>query len=160
MPDKARAPKRGPWDADVFTVAQGPSECARLVEQGWEVFDKDLIVHEIKTAGPARRAVRQVVAYWWLGRKLSDEDQETRDAVIRQAEEAAADVGAGTPQPEPPDDDPETPVDETDAQQRPTPDPPALPGSRPKRPQGPARRGRAKAPGAVGSLDTEGLRTR
>lgn len=158
----SRAPKRGPWDADVFTVAQGPTECARLVAQGWEVFDAELMEHEIRRGGPAQRRQVQVMAYWWLGRKLSDEDQETRDKIARQAEESAADVASGTPQPEPPDDEsnPEAPVDESEAEQQPRPDPPALAGSRPTRPPGPARRGRTKAPGALGPVETSGLRTR
>ena len=153
-----RAPKQGPWDADVFTVARGPTECARLVRQGWEVFAGELVEHEIKRGGPAQHRQVQVMAYWWLGRKLEGEDQETKDAIARQAEEAAADVATGTPQPEPPDSDPETLVDETDASKQP--DPPALAGSRPKRPPGPARRGRTRAPGAVGPVETEGIRNR
>ncbi len=157
----SEAAKRGPWDADIFTVAQGPTECARLVRQGWKVFGAELMEQEIRRGGPAQRRQVKVMAYWWLGRKLEGEDQETKDAIARQAEEAAADVATGTPQPEPPDSDPEKPVDEADAGAAPPrSDPPALAGSRPKRPPGPARRGRAKAPGAVGSVETEAIRTR
>lgn len=143
-----RAPKRGPWDADIFTVAQGPLECARLVRQGWEVFDKDLLLHEIRPARPGQRRVVQVVAYWWLGRKRPEDETELEE-VERQAQEAADDVAAATPQPEPPDDVADAPA--ADVKPQPA-DPPPLPGSRKP------RRGRAKAPGAVGAVETEGIR--
>jgi hypothetical protein len=158
--DKApeRAPPRGPWDADIVTVARGPLECAAMMRQGWRVYDAELLVHEIRPPRPGGRALREVVVYWHLGRRLDDiGDQAEVDRTLQEAQESHADAVAGAPQPEEPDDPGADAAPQVEAA---APEPAPLPGGRrEKRKPGPARPGRQRAQGALGGVDTQGVRT-